>query len=128
MLDIVSTIEEQQRFVDQLNAEEALAVGEKASSLEFLQAVYRCPDQPLPVRMKAAIAALPFEHPKLAVTAVLTDEDLGARLHRAIQRSAKVIEARQIAPPTGNGLAVYDTAQAVSAAASRRPLVSYRRR
>jgi hypothetical protein len=79
-------------------------------------------------RMKAAIAALPFEHPKLAVTAVLTDEDLGARLHRAIARSHKVIEGRQeiVALPTGNG---HDAA-AVSATALRRPMpvVSWRRR
>jgi hypothetical protein len=80
--------------------------------------------------MKAAIAALPFEHPKLAVTAVVTDEDLGARLHRAIERSAKVIELRaqpQSVPAAPNG--GHDAA-AVSDAALRRPMpiVSYRRR
>jgi hypothetical protein len=96
--------------------------------LDLLQAIYRSPDQPLHTRMRAAALCLPFEHPKLAVTAVLTDEDLGARLHRAIQRSAKVIEARQIAPPSANGQAVYDTAQAVSAAATKRPMPMVRRR
>ena len=36
---------------------------------------------PLHVRMKAAIAALPYEHPKLAVTAVLNgDNDWAARM------------------------------------------------
>jgi hypothetical protein len=96
------------------------------SSLDLLQAIYRCPDQPLSVRMKAAIAALPYEHPKLAVTAVLDgSEDLGARLNRAIQRSAKVIELRAAdAPVASNG---HDAA-AVSAAAMRTPMVSYRRR
>jgi hypothetical protein len=77
--------------------------------------------------MKAAIAALPYEHPRLAVTAVLTDEDLGARLHRAIQRTAKVIELRaqsQSAPVGPHDPAV------VSANALRRPMpvVSWRRR
>ena len=102
------------------------------SSLDLLQAIYRCPDQPLSIRMKAAIAALPYEHPKLAVTAVLDGtDDLGARLHRAIQRSAKVIELRAIegaVAPTGNGQAVYDSAATVSAAAVRRPMPMVRRR
>jgi hypothetical protein len=73
------------------------------------------------------LAALPFEHPKLAVTAVLTDEDLGARLHRAIQRSAKVIELR--AQSQSVPVAPHDPA-AVSADALRRPMpvVSWRRR
>jgi hypothetical protein len=75
--------------------------------------------------MKAAIAALPYEHPKLAVTAVIDGtDDLGARLHRAIQRSAKVIELRaieQARPP-------HDDPAAVSAAAVRRPMALIRRR
>jgi hypothetical protein len=81
--------------------------------------------------MKAAIAALPYEHPKLAVTAVLDGtEDLGARLSRAIQRSAKVIELRAIAPvaPTGNGHAEHSEAAEVSTAAMRRPMALIRRR
>jgi len=59
-------------------------------SLDFLQAVYRSPDQPLSVRMKAAIAALPYEAPKLAVTAIITEGDLAERLERAILRSSRV--------------------------------------
>jgi hypothetical protein len=97
-----------------------------ATSLALLQAVYRSDDQPLHTRMKAAIAALPFEHPRLAVTAVVDDRDLGARLARAIERSARVIEFRPIEhePPRP----VAPTAQEVSANALRRPMVVVRRR
>jgi hypothetical protein len=70
-------------------------VGETA--LDLLQAVYRCPQQPLSVRMRAAMAAIPFESPKLAVTTILDEGDLAERLERAILRSQlppKMIEHR----------------------------------
>jgi hypothetical protein len=37
--------------------------------------------------MKAAIEAAPYDHPKLSATAVMTSEDFGDRLERAILRS-----------------------------------------
>jgi hypothetical protein len=105
-------------------SEPEVEIGPGRTNLDLLQAIYRTAELPLHVRMKAAMAALPYEHPKLAVTAVLDGtDDLGARLHRAIQRTAKVIELRAEAPRP----APHDAA-AVSAAAVRTPLVSYRRR
>jgi hypothetical protein len=68
------------------------------SSLEFLQAIYRSTDQPLARRMRAAIAALPFESPKLAVTANLGPESgFAARLEAAIARSGgRLIEGEVV--------------------------------
>ncbi len=72
----------------------AVTIEPNGSSLDFLRAVYRDPGQPLTRRMRAAIAALPFEHPKLAVTAHVANEGFAARLEEAIVRSRKVIEAK----------------------------------
>jgi hypothetical protein len=67
------------------------------TALDVLQAVYRNERLALAVRMRAAIAALPFESPKLAVTAVgPMNEGFALQLERAIKRSGKVIEAQAI--------------------------------
>jgi hypothetical protein len=65
----------------------------QTTPLEFLQAVYRNEAVPLAVRMKAAVEALPFVHPKLAVTAVVQGEDFAALLDERLKRieHAKVI-------------------------------------
>ena len=74
--------------------------GPKAeSALAPMQSIYRDPRVPLPVRMRAASEALPFETPKLGAVAVtsLTANDFAAALDRAIQRSGKaplMIEAQ----------------------------------
>ncbi|MBH5372193.1 hypothetical protein [Bradyrhizobium glycinis] len=75
------------------------------TSLDFLQAVYRDPCQPMHRRMRAAVAALPFEHPKLAVTAVVNTEGFAARLEAARERSEKVsaIRSRQAIETTEVG-------------------------
>jgi len=61
-------------------------------------AVYRSNQLPLTTRMRAAIAALPFESPKLAVTAMVSEQDFATVLDRRLKRieemRAKVIEAK----------------------------------
>jgi hypothetical protein len=63
--------------------------------LDFLRAVYLNEGLPLTVRMRAAIEAAPYVHPKLSATAVMTSDDFGDRLERAILRS---IGARRALP------------------------------
>jgi hypothetical protein len=68
-------------------AEPAPEIGPAESSLEFLQAVYADPGQPVSRRMRAAIACLPFEHPKLSVVANVDGNGFAAELERAYVRS-----------------------------------------
>jgi hypothetical protein len=61
-------------------------VVEKA--LTYLQSIYRNPMEATPTRMRAAIECLPFENPKLGVTAnVVVDGSFAERLERALERS-----------------------------------------
>ncbi len=77
------------RIEPALEFEDAPAIGSAGSSLEFLQAVYSDPAQPMSRRMRAAIAALPFERPKLAVVASLdAGPGFAARLEAAIAKTA----------------------------------------
>ena len=79
---------------------EVVELSADATSLDFLQAIYRDPRQPMQRRMRAAQAAIPFEHPKYAVVAqVGGSEDLAERMMRAIAESQKVLEARRLEPP-----------------------------
>jgi hypothetical protein len=62
------------------------------NSLELLKAVYNNAEIPLRTRIRAATACLPYEYPKLAITAVVTpNEEFARRLELAVTRSAKVM-------------------------------------
>jgi hypothetical protein len=79
--------------------------------LSFLKTVYMDVELPLTTRMRAAMAILPFIHPKLAVTAVVQDNDLAEVLDRRLRRieemrngklidaTPKLIEAPTKPPP-----------------------------
>jgi hypothetical protein len=82
-----------------------IQVGPDANSLEFLQACYRCPLLPLTTRMRAAIAALPHEAPRLSVQAMISNQqDYAAIFDERHKRAkangmyAKVIEQAQPSP------------------------------
>src|SRR6476620_1528181 len=85
--------------------EDEVALGPGATALDLLRAVYSAPDQPLHRRMRAAIAALPFECPKLAVVASMNaGPGFAAQLEAAIARSGvglKLIDAE----PADGGMA-----------------------
>jgi hypothetical protein len=73
-----------------------LAPGE--TSLGFLQKIYRSVRHPMSRRMRAAIEALPHEHPRLGAVATtsMNASDFAAMLDRAIARSGKASEIKQI--------------------------------
>jgi hypothetical protein len=75
-------------------------------ALEFLQAIYMDDELPLLTRVRVAIACLPFETPKLAIVAQVSDQDFATLLDQRIARyekmklieanSAKIIDAQPI--------------------------------
>jgi hypothetical protein len=82
------------QVLDRLEEEDEGGIDIEANtSLDFLQAIYRSSDQPLNVRMRAAVAALPFEHPKLSVNA-----NLGGNVGyaRGLERAIKIVQERKL--------------------------------
>jgi hypothetical protein len=75
--------------------------------LDFLKAVYMNAELPLSVRMRAAIELLPFKHPKLAVTAMVSEGDFATLLDQRIKRfeQRQIAEMKLIEPtkPSTNG-------------------------
>src|SRR5262249_5525661 len=61
-------------------------VYDQESALNFLQACYRNPSLNLTTRARIAIACLPYEVPRLAVTAQVTDMGVAELLERRLKR------------------------------------------
>jgi len=63
-----------------------------------LKAVYQNPEVPLAVRVRVAIACLPFEAPKLLATAIVNEESFAEVLDRRLKRVAemKLVESKPV--------------------------------
>jgi hypothetical protein len=85
--------------LDRIEAQQAVAVIDvPTDALGFLQLIYRNINVPLSIRMRAAALALPFESPKLAVTAYIDDCNFADRLEQALVRSAKAMKVIEQQP------------------------------
>jgi hypothetical protein len=73
---------------DKIERREEIGPVEDAHTL--LRVVYSNPNVPLHQRMKAAVEALPFERPKLSVSAHVDAADFGSKLEIAIKRSREI--------------------------------------
>jgi len=67
-----------------------IRVSSNATALELLQIAYRNNDLPLSIRMRAAMAAIPYESPRLQVTAVVTENSLAELLAQRLRRIAQM--------------------------------------
>lgn len=75
--------------------------------LEFLQAIYTNEGVPLPVRMRAAIEAAPYCHPKLQVSASLDGRGFAEhmkQLARDRYGTGNVIDAKPLSQPADGGV------------------------
>ncbi|MFB9262837.1 hypothetical protein ACFFWD_06565 [Bradyrhizobium erythrophlei] len=79
---------------DLSRAASEIELASDATSLDFLQAVYRDEGLPLSTRMRAAIAALPFERPKLAVIANVRDFAAQMEAAQRARGMSPVIDAK----------------------------------
>ena len=68
----------------------ALELAANGTSLDLLRSVYRNPSLPLPVSMRAAIAALPHEHPRLAVMAQISEQSFAEVLERRLKNLERI--------------------------------------
>jgi hypothetical protein len=99
------------------NKPSEIEIPPNGNSLDLLRAVYKRSDLPLTTRMRAAIAALNYELPRLQVTAQVSDQSFAEVLDRRLKHleelkranGTKVIEAQpepiepqpiEVKPPT----------------------------
>jgi|SRR6516164_552760 len=75
-------------------------MGARPTSLDFLEVCYLNEELPLSVRLRAAVEAAPYEHPKLTAVSVGYHDGtaFADKLDRAIEASnrAKVIEGQRL--------------------------------
>ena len=80
-----------------------VSVPREGTALDFLRAIYHNDELPLRTRMAAAVAALPFETPKLSATAfVPAGEAFAAKLEKAILRSREGPRLIEHSPGAGD--------------------------
>src|SRR5260370_5150630 len=75
--------------LDRIEAQQAMAeidIGPNGMSIDLLRAVYRSTSIPLQVRLRAAIAVLPHEVPRLMVSAQINENSFAELLERRLQR------------------------------------------
>ena len=94
----------------------------EVTPLEFLEAVYINPNLPLNTRLRAAIEAAPYRHPKLAVTAHARF-DFAAQLDREIEKC--IARSRQPTPLPAPKVIEHE--QLVPAEELKKPFPTYRR-
>ena len=89
----------------------------EVTPLDFLEAVYCNPNLPLATRLRAAIEAAPYKHPKLSAAAIghFSGESFAEQLERCIARSQSTV-------PMLNG-----PTPMIDAAEMKKPFASYRR-
>jgi hypothetical protein len=127
MEDPSAIIEAHHKRVEELNAER-FELEPNATSLTLLQKVYRSPSLPLLTRIRAATAALPHEHSKLAVMAAVSAEDFADQLEKANERSRRVlIEAKPMIEANVSNTANVSTDTKPPISNSHKPFVPDRR-
>ena len=82
--------------LDRIEAQQASNEAVPRNALEYVQDVYRGCRVADPWRMRAAMAALPFESPKLSAMAIVERSDFATMLDRAIERSGNGAKVKQI--------------------------------
>ncbi len=91
-------LEDQQRRIDELNAEEMVELARDEDALEFWDKVMRSVRQPMQRRMKAAELRAQYKYAKLGAIAVgsMNGKDFATLLERAIRASGREREVKQI--------------------------------